>query len=476
MGTLLMAAWTGVACSSSDRHPGVLGGAGAAAAATAGHAGNGLDLDLGGNAASNGNGAGNGSSGGPKCAAKVSTAQAIPLDMYIMLDSSGSMLDRTATLASKWDAVKLALESFLTDDASAGIGVGLQYFPLIKPNAPLTCTSDAQCGASAGPCFLKVCYDSIPNGLYPCESVADCPQTAPYRRCLPFAQCTNAPYYCPNAGGDCQSDPPGQDFGTCQPFTESFCLNATICDGAQYAVPAAAIASLPGAAAGLVKSIDAHEPNGDTPTGPALSGALQQARAWAIAHPDHRVVTVLATDGLPTQCTPNTIDAVGALARTGVSSKPSINTFVIGVFGPDDVAIGAPDNLDQIAAQGGTNKAFIVDTQKDVTAQFQAALDAIRGARLACQYQVPEPTTGGTLDYEHEVNVTLSNGNQKDFIYYVKTQAGCDASTGGWYYDNEPSAGTPTQIIACPSTCSAFQAAPNGASVSIELGCQTVVK
>jgi len=146
------------------------------------------------------------------------------------------------------------------------------------------------------------------------------------------------------------------------------------------------------------------------------------------------------------------------------------------VFGPDDVAIGAPDNLDQIAAQGGTNKAFIVDTQKDVTAQFQAALDAIRGARLACQYQVPEPTTGGTLDYEHEVNVTLSNGNQKDFIYYVKTQAGCDASTGGWYYDNEPSAGTPTQIIACPSTCSAFQAAPNGASVSIELGCQTVVK
>jgi hypothetical protein len=188
------------------------------------------------------------------------------------------------------------------------------------------------------------------------------------------------------------------------------------------------------------------------------------------------VVTVLATDGLPTQCTPETISAVAALARDGVSRNPSISTFVIGVFGAADVNAGAPANLDAIAQQGGTNKAFIVDTQGDVTKQFQDALDAIRGARLACQYQVPEPMNGGTLNYDREVNVTLTNGVQKTFVYYVKNQAGCDASTGGWYYDIEPSAGTPTKIIACPTTCSAFEAAPNGASVSIELGCETVVK
>jgi hypothetical protein len=473
---LFLAGWNCVACgSSSDSHPGpLLGAAGATGRAGSG-GGNGLDLGTGNNT---GTGTGGGANVSDACAAKISTAQAIPLDIYIMLDTSGSMLDMTATQVTKWDAVKLALESFLTDDASDGIGVGLQYFPLLKPNTPATCTSNAQCGASAGPCFLKLCYDSIPDGLYPCQTVADCPTSTQSgaRRCLPLAQCTNAAqYFCPNAGDPCQADPPGQNLGTCQAITESFCLNATVCDVAQYSVPAAAVASLPGAAAALVASINSQMPTGDTPTGPALSGAIQQARAWATAHPDHRVVTVLATDGLPTQCTPDTITAVAALAKDGVNKNPSINTFVIGVFGEDDVNAGAPANLDAIALQGGTDKAFIVDTQKDVTAQFQAALDAIRGARLACQYQIPEPAAGGSLDYG-QVNVALTNGDQKSFVYYVKDQAACDASTGGWYYDVEPSAGTPTKIIACPATCTTFQAAPHGASVGVALGCETVVK
>jgi hypothetical protein len=472
IGALFLAGWNCVACSSSDARPSPFGSAGTGM--TAGSGGNGLNLGTSGN----GNGNGNGPDLSDACAAKISTAQAIPLDIFIMLDVSGSMLDVTAAQVTKWDAVKLALESFLTDEASAGIGVGLQYFPLIKPNTPSTCTSNAQCGSSAGPCFLKLCFDSIPDGLYPCETVADCPQSTAngLRRCLPIASCTDAPeYFCPNVGDACQTDDPGQDFGECQALTESFCLNATICDVAQYSAPASAIAALPGAAAGLVASIGAKMPNGDTPTGPALSGAIAQARAWATAHADHRVVTVLATDGLPTECTPDTINGVAALARAGVSGTPSISTFVIGVFGPNDVANDAPANLDAIAQQGGTDQAFIVDTQKDVTAQFQAALDTIRGARLACQFQIPEPTNGGTLNYG-QVNVALSNGTQKSVIYYVKNAAACDPSSGGWYYDVEPGSGTPSKIIACPTTCSAFEAAPSGASVGIALGCETIVK
>ncbi|HYQ44815.1 MAG TPA: VWA domain-containing protein [Polyangiaceae bacterium] len=446
-----------------------------AGAATVG-SGGGIGLDLGGNG--NGNGTGTGGGTGPDlsdaCAAKISTAQAIPLDMYIMLDVSGSMLDTTATQATKWDSVKTALESFLNDSASAGLGVGLQYFPLQKPGTPDTCTSNAQCGDS-GPCFLKFCFD-YQDGLVPCQTDTDCPNVG-LRRCLPIAFCSkDDTYVCPNAGDACQ--PPAgsnDDLGTCQPIPDSVCLNSTVCEVANYAAPASAIAALPGAAAGLVSSIEAQSPSGDTPTGPALSGALQQASAWAKAHPDHRVVAVLATDGLPTNCTPDTIDGVAALAKAGVNANPSISTFVIGVFNQDDVANGAQTNLDQIARQGGTNKAFIVNTQKDVTTQFQDALDAIRGARLACQYQIPEPTSGGTLDYG-QVNVALTNGTQKSVVYYVKNQAACDPTTGGWYYDVEPSAGTPTKIIACPTTCSAFEAAPNGASVGIALGCETIVK
>ena len=458
-----------MACgSSSDSHPGGVLSAAGASPIGSGSGGEGLGLNLGGNG--HGAGGGSGSELSDACAAKISTAQAIPLDIYIMLDTSGSMLGETATQVTKWDAVKLALESFLTDSQSAGLGVGLQYFPLVKANAPTSCTNNTECGDS-GPCFLKFCWNS--SNLFPCQADADCltadgDDAGP---CTQLALCSKAQDYVCNAPGK-QCD---MNRGTCTAIETSICEHTTSCEVTQYRAPAAPIAALPGAAAALMASIDAQEPAGDTPTGPALRGAIEQASAWATAHPDHRVVTVLATDGVPTVCTPSAIDAVAALAKAGVSGTPSISTFVIGVFGPDDIVENAPTNLDKIAVQGGTNKAFLVDTQKDVTAQFQSALDAIRGARLACQYQIPEPSAGGNLDYG-QVNVALTNGADKSVVYYVKNQAACDPTSGGWYYDVEPSAGTPTKIIACPTTCSTFEAAPNGASVGIALGCATIIK
>jgi len=467
LGLLFLAGWNCVACGSTESRPGP-----ALAAAGAGMVGSGggLGLNLGGD----GNGPGPGLS--DKCAEKISTAQTIPLDIYIMLDVSGSMLDLTATQMSKWDAVKAALQSFLTDKASAGLGVGLQYFPLLKANVPATCKSNAECGDTGGPCFLKFCFQS--SNFFPCQTDADCLTSSgdDAGPCLDIAQCSkNQAYICPNPGQRCTATDTTEDLGTCVKLTESVCQRGTSCEVAQYTAPATAIAALPGAAAGLIASIDAKMPSGNTPTGPALSGAIQQASSWATAHPDHRVVAVLATDGLPTECTPDTINGVAALARTGVNGTPSINTFVIGVFGPDDVANGAPTNLDRIAQQGGTNKAFIVDTQKDVTVQFQAALDAIRGARLACEYQIPQPTGGASVDYD-QVNVVLTNGNQRNVVFFVGDPAACDANTGGWYYDVDPRVAPPSRIIACPSTCSTFQAAPAGASVGIALDCETVVK
>src|SRR6187551_1149097 len=162
IGALFLAGWNCAACSSSERPAPFTAGA------RAGSSG-GTGLDVGNGSSGNGNG------GGPDlsdaCAAKITTANAVPLDIYLMLDVSGSMLDVTATQVTKWDAVKLALESFLTDDASAGLGVGLQYFPLQKPNVPASCTKDSDCGDSA-PCFLKFCFNS--SNLYPCQTNADC--------------------------------------------------------------------------------------------------------------------------------------------------------------------------------------------------------------------------------------------------------------------------------------------------------------
>jgi len=431
-----------------------------------------------GNGVGLGSGLGSGGTGlGDACAADLSTAQPFPLDMYIMLDVSSSMLQATATATTKWDAVKAALEAFLKDKSSAGLGVGLQYFPLQKPNAPSSCASDADCGDSA-PCFLKSCYN-FPT-IIPCQKASDCVDPANnvnYGPCAPLGQCLkNSDYVCRDPGtSSCGPDDVGTDLGACGPLTKSVCMNTDSCDVTQYGTPAATIAALPNAATSIIASIDAQVPHGATPTAPALSGAIQQASAWAKAHPDHRVVTVLATDGLPTQCTPTAIADVAALAKAGVAASPSISTFVIGVFGPSDVALGAPDNLNQIAQQGGTKAAFIVDTQKDVTAQFLSALDTIRGARLACEFQIPQPASAQTLDYG-QVNVQFTSGAAKSIVYYVKDAAACDSASGGWYYDVDPALSAPSRIIACPSTCSAFQGASDGASVGIALGCQTIVK
>ena len=299
------------------------------------------------------------------CAADVSTGKLVPLDIYIMLDVSSSMLELTATNVSKWDAVKSALETFLKDDASAGIGVGLQYFPIQKPNAPTSCASDRDCTGGTGPCFLKWCYQAAVQlgQVVPCGSNADC---GAYLPCTTVAQCSdNTDYICTNIGAAC--DPRDPSLGTCTAIPPSFCEHTASCDVAAYNAPAAPIATLPGAAAALSASIDAKMPNGTTPTGPALSGAIQQAAAWGKAHPDHRVVVLLATDGLPTECTPTDIDQVSAIAARGVAATPSIDTFVIGVFGPADVALDAPANLDTIAVAGNTTSAYIVDTSQDLS-------------------------------------------------------------------------------------------------------------
>jgi len=237
---------------------------------------------------------------------------------------------------------------------------------------------------------------------------------------------------------------------------------------AQYEAPVVAISSLPNAAAALIASIDGKQPSGDTPTGPALSGALQQAKVWATAHRDHRVVTVLVTDGLPNECSPSAPDALAALAKTSVTSSPSINTFVIGVFGAEDVTTQAPETANQIAQQGGTDHAFIVDTKGNVAAQVQTALQAIRDTDRDCRFQLPIGPGGGALDLG-KVNVTLGTPTQSQIVHYVSEFGACDTVTGGWYY--ELGGGTPSQIVVCPTTCSAVK--NGGTSVKIAVGCAT---
>lgn len=426
-------------------------------------------------------GTSSGTSGDPdsgmnKCASETVAGQALPLDLYILLDASGSMLGKTGADGNgptKWLAVKDALKGFISDAKSAGIGVGLGVFPVNHAGAPATCTSTAQCNAGAtsfGKCNIKGC---VPQGgsntLVYCDTSADCPgQTA----CKQLGQCVGF------LGGNlCLEDDDTVGCGfltTCVGFTSGSCLDAS-CFQSDYETAKVPIDLLPGAAANLTNVINSFpDPPGSngTPTGPALKGALVQAGQYATAHPGHVVVTVLVTDGFPSQCTPTDTPGVANLASTALAANPSIRTFVIGVF-TDDEKTTATTNLNAIASAGGTGSAFVISSGSSVTTQFQAALDTVRGQALPCDYKIPTPEAG-VPDYD-KVNIQRTASGGSTVLPRAANAQACDAN-GGWYYDVDPKVGVPTKVILCPASCETVKTGGINMKIEVVLGCQTVVK
>jgi hypothetical protein len=406
------------------------------------------------------------------CVGQVSKAEFVPVDLFIMLDISGSMLEMTPAGIDKWTAVKSALRSFIEAPASNGLGVGIQYFPLSKPGVPDLCTSDAECGP-AGPCMIDVCLGALTSlgGRVPCQTDLDCQDAitqVDLGPCGAIGACSDDPsFLCQIPGLPCITNT--GPIGLCQPNRTGICRDRLICEAPTYGIPAVEIATLPEAAPGLLASIEAQAPEGGTPSGPALSGAITHARQWALTHPGHAVIALLATDGLPTDCAPLDVAGSSEIAAAGFTGSPSVRTFAIGVFGTDDPA--GPSNLDAIARAGGTESAFVIDPGEDIAAQFLVALNAIRGTQLACEFELPAAADGETLDFGL-VNVDLSDASGKTRISKVTGGDAC-GEENGWYYDDELN---PHRIITCPASCARFRSAAAGASVEIQLGCRTVIR
>jgi hypothetical protein len=420
---------------------------------------------------------GGGEGGDNSCAGEEHPAELIPIDMFIMLDRSLSMYAKTSAGVTKWDAITTALEAFVSDPNSDGIGVGLQYFPTNPP-----CTGDEDC--DSGFCFLKACRTSRSNdsklpGLIPCVRDMDCPGVDTGDTCVDVGGCgdqscvsvsTTAPTICENGE-------------TCTGITQGVCTSETVCTLSDYTKAEVDIAQLPGVKDAFIESIQAFAPGqspfGLTPTGPALEGAIAYARAWAEDHPTRRAIVVLATDGAPTGgCTPSRRSEIAALASVGAGAAVPVRTYTIGVFSPvdpenpSDDAVEGPDNIRAIATAGG-GEAFVISDQSDVATQFVKALNSVRGHGLSCDYQIPKPDMGKLLDYG-KVNVafTPKAGEDAEIIPYVDDGVDCDED-GGWYYVRESSASNPSGIRACPATCRELMDSVTG-NVNIQVGCETI--
>jgi uncharacterized protein YegL len=230
------------------------------------------------------------------------------------------------------------------------------------------------------------------------------------------------------------------------------------CQVASYATPAVAMAALPNATA-FAAALDANSPAGGTPTLPAEQGAVQYAQSVAAGlTAGEKVAVVLVTDGDPNDCSSNPTNVAAAAATVA----GTIKTYVIGV-GTETA------NLDQIATGGGTAPHIQVNTTSAATtsADLRTAIGKIKAAQLSCDYTLPPPPSGKTIDV-NAVNVNYTTGGMTTTLGY---SADC-SNAGGWHYDSTTA---PTKIIMCPTICTTLQNDTSGGKVDIVFGCSTAV-
>jgi hypothetical protein len=79
-----------------------------------------------------------------------------PTTLYIMFDKSLSMAGAPYGPSDQWTPAVSALKSFVKDDASAGLGVALQYFPLSGSNG-------GNCGTGGGYSTPAVAAATLPG-------------------------------------------------------------------------------------------------------------------------------------------------------------------------------------------------------------------------------------------------------------------------------------------------------------------------
>lgn len=349
-----------------------------------------------------------------ECASTSQPTQLQGVTLVFGFDVSASMASDDNARMYKWEPVALAAKTFFSNPSDGDVSAQLTFFPSENADTYVQQTTPDPDDSSGG--------------------VGTPPPVQPPQ----------------------QQQPGGND-------------NQLPCTEEEYAEPDIPLAVLPADIFGT--TIDATEPDRlGTPTRWILPAIIDQAISLRETKPSNYAV-VLVTDGLPTMCgmnpTPDNIATVANLAATGPEN--GIPVYVIGVDTPEG-SIGAEDdsiaNLNQVAEQGGTETAFIIDTgDVDKTvADFLAVVQKIKESTFSCNMPIPTPPNGQTFDAT-KVNVAFKTDTQTDLVY----SPDC-SEEWGWHYDNEAA---PTTIILCDSACTSVKTYSSTAgSLDIQFGCE----
>ncbi len=103
--------------------------------------------------------------------------------------------------------------------------------------------------------------------------------------------------------------------------------------------------------------------------------------------------------------------------------------------------------------------------EQDWSVIFNTIADGIV-RRLECEYGVPLPADGGTID-PARVNVKFTPGSGTTEDILQDNNADCDAGADGWQWNADS-----TRILLCGDTCERVKADLDG-SIALEVGCET---
>jgi hypothetical protein len=332
------------------------------------------------------------------CASSAVETLPIPLDMYVVLDRSGSMnlpqalpVGNTTpgagdcnvgdATASRWCYSINALDKFFGSSAAAGTQMALQFFP---------------------------------------------------------------------AGG-CTTSPSPLLFGCCS--------SGACCKGALEAQPDV-IGTLPESRQSFVAALNAATPWADrTPIEAALRGIIQYTKT--AARPGRQMMGLLITDGGPEGCQSSAASLAALisahLSATGVPIYIVGTQGAAYSWLESLAAVGGAPLHDQRCA-GGVKPCHFYDVGSGKPAVFIEVLQQIQRAAIACTFAMPTTDAGLADPSEVALALTPSGSSSAARVPQVTTLADCGSADGFYYDDN----GSPNVISLCPSSCDALRAGDGG--------------
>jgi hypothetical protein len=167
--------------------------------------------------------------------------------------------------------------------------------------------------------------------------------------------------------------------------------------------------------------------------------------------------------------TSHTVSSEGPIACTNLDCTFDPNLLICAFIGLGCGASAPGATYWRLAE--ATNGLTVSICEQDWTKVFEPLkAKVIEGAPLPCEYHIPPPPSGESLDTAL-VNVgwRAPDATQEEIFPRAGNAASC-AGASAWYYDDPA---TPGRILLCPEACQ--RASALGGTMNIAFGCRTVV-